>query len=161
MVLLRRGLEESALASVITQSTRRMRRLPRVCPSLCRAHHLRTYARMAASPEHASWTSLGTSAAELRLDATLPTGQSFRWRRVPGGDFVGVVSGVAYHLRQADNDVQFRRLDLQTATEPAASATAKHDDAAILREYFTLDTKLADLYVFSNNTHANVHHICC
>ena len=41
--------------------------------------------------EESGWRSLGTPAAELRLEWTLPTGQSFRWRRAGEDEWVGVV----------------------------------------------------------------------
>ena len=41
--------------------------------------------------EESGWCSLGTPAAELRLEWTLPTGQSFRWRRAGEDEWVGVV----------------------------------------------------------------------
>lgn len=37
------------------------------------------------------WRSLGTPRSELSLDFTLPTGQSFRWRRTGSGEYTGVV----------------------------------------------------------------------
>ena len=37
------------------------------------------------------WQSLGAPSAELTLDFTLPTGQSFRWRRTGEAEFTGVV----------------------------------------------------------------------
>jgi hypothetical protein len=38
-----------------------------------------------------SWTKLGTPASELLLDFTLPTGQSFRWRKTGQGQYTGVI----------------------------------------------------------------------
>ena len=38
-----------------------------------------------------TWTDLGTSAQELSLDFTLPTGQSFRWKTHSPGEYFGVV----------------------------------------------------------------------
>lgn len=37
------------------------------------------------------WQSLGALQTEVRLDFTLPTGQSFRWRRTGDQEFTGVV----------------------------------------------------------------------
>lgn len=37
------------------------------------------------------WQSLEVPPAELTLDFTLPTGQSFRWRRTGEAEFTGVV----------------------------------------------------------------------
>ena len=38
-----------------------------------------------------AWRPLGTPSEELRLEFTLPTGQSFRWRDMGEGLFTGVV----------------------------------------------------------------------
>lgn len=38
-----------------------------------------------------AWQSLGAGPAELTLDFTLPTGQSFRWRQTGVAEFTGVV----------------------------------------------------------------------
>ena len=38
------------------------------------------------------WQSLGTSRQELTLDFTLPTGQSFRWRKSGDADYTGVLN---------------------------------------------------------------------
>ena len=54
------------------------------------------------------WISLGTSAKELRLDNTLPTGQSFRWRKTTEGDYVGVIGQRVVSMRQEEDDVLYR-----------------------------------------------------
>ena len=38
-----------------------------------------------------SWLPLGAPPSEVRLDFTLPTGQSFRWRRTGEQEYTGVV----------------------------------------------------------------------
>ena len=48
------------------------------------------------------WRSLGTNARELRLDNTLPTGQSFRWRKTVGGVYVGVIGARVVSMRQEE-----------------------------------------------------------
>lgn len=53
-----------------------------------------TSARMQTTSEQAHeerWRSLRTKAEELRLDFTLPTGQTFRWRLTAPGEYVGIV----------------------------------------------------------------------
>ena len=52
------------------------------------------------------WRRLGTNAAELSLDFTLPTGQSFRWKATASHMYTGVigqraVSGARYALQVA------------------------------------------------------------
>lgn len=39
----------------------------------------------------AGWRLLGTPREELRLEFTLPTGQSFRWRETGPDEYTGVV----------------------------------------------------------------------
>lgn len=79
------------------------------------------------------WRSLGAPPCELRLDLTLPTGQSFRWRRTAGGGFAGVIGRRVYALRpeasSAPGDTLWRCLS------PGGSAA---DDEASLRSYLNL-----------------------
>ncbi len=46
---------------------------------------------MADSSPPGCWRSFGTPSAELRLEFTLPTGQSFRWRQTGDNEFTGVI----------------------------------------------------------------------
>lgn len=87
--------------------------------------------------EEAGWCSLGTPAAELRLEWTLPTGQSFRWRRA-GDEWVGVIGQRAVRLRQLPDDVQYRVIARGEGASPA-------EDAAVLSDYFNLQHSLAAL----------------
>lgn len=48
-------------------------------------------AAAAAAGGGAGWTALGTPTAELRLEFTLPTGQSFRWVKTGGDEYTGVI----------------------------------------------------------------------
>ncbi len=48
-------------------------------------------AAASASAHSVAWQSLGAAPAELTLDFTLPTGQSFRWRQTGEAEFTGVV----------------------------------------------------------------------
>lgn len=84
------------------------------------------------------WRSLGTPEQELRLDFTLPTGQSFRWRRTSPGTYVGVVGQLVVAMKQGPTDVQYRILARGPAAQPA-------EDAAALGDYFNLSTSLAEL----------------
>jgi N-glycosylase/DNA lyase len=78
------------------------------------------------------------------------------------GEYVGVVAGQVYHMRQGSgdgaaegsdggcvDDVFFRRLPLVPPPGGSAGAAACSDSEAMaaLREYFTLDTRLTDLCV--------------
>lgn len=44
-----------------------------------------------AAAQGLQWHSLGTPACELRLEHTLPTGQSFRWRQTSPSEYIGVI----------------------------------------------------------------------
>ncbi len=48
-------------------------------------------AAASASAHSMAWQSLSAAPAELTLDFTLPTGQSFRWRQTGQAEFTGVV----------------------------------------------------------------------
>ena len=86
------------------------------------------------------WTLLGTPSNELRLEFTLPTGQSFRWRESsPGsGEYSGVLGRRALNLKQLEGDVAYQVL----ARTPDASPT---DDAAAIADYFNLSVNLTEL----------------
>ena len=45
-----------------------------------------------ATAVEAGWKSLGTPRSELTLDFSLPTGQSFRWRRSGDNEYTGVLN---------------------------------------------------------------------
>ncbi|GAB4821909.1 hypothetical protein N2152v2_008955 [Parachlorella kessleri] len=89
-------------------------------------------------PQSDGWVSLCTPAAELQLDFTLPTGQSFRWRRTGSDQFTGVIGQRVVRLRQLDGDVEYQVV----ARGPQALAA---EDAAVLHDYFNLGTSLAEL----------------
>ena len=111
------------------------------------------------------WRRLGTPRAELCLDFTLPTGQSFRWRRTAPREFTGVVGRRVVQLRQEDDDVAWRVVArgggdadggataAPSKTGAAAAAAADSDaaavaaqDAAALAAYLNLGVALAPLY---------------
>lgn len=62
------------------------------------------------SADKAGWTLLGTPPAELQLDFTLPTGQSFRWQRTGDGEFTGVIGQRVVSMRRRHQGVQQRLL---------------------------------------------------
>ena len=84
------------------------------------------------------WTLLGTPSPELRLEFTLPTGQSFRWKETSPGVFTGVLGRRAVILRQLDDDVAFKVLARAPDTSPS-------EDAAAIADYFNLSVSLATL----------------
>lgn len=46
--------------------------------------------------------------AEFDLEHTLESGQCFRWQRLTVGQYVGIVSGCALHVRQEKNELRVR-----------------------------------------------------
>lgn len=94
-----------------------------------------------AGEEGCRWRSLGVGRAELCLDLTLLTGQSFRWRKTGLSQFTGVVGAHLVSLRQVSDEVEF----LHHASSCMAKASASDVEKEI-REYLNLDTILVDLY---------------
>jgi 8-oxoguanine DNA-glycosylase Ogg len=94
---------------------------------------------MAALRTEDAWKALRVCPDELRLDVTLPTGQSFRWARGAGGDYAGVVGNRAFALRSVDGDVLFRVVAPHCG-EPLGDAEAA------LRDYLGLSTPLQPLH---------------
>ena len=128
-------------------SSRRVPSAPRRAPPSRRLDRRAIVAHMAvggsddASPPGAAsdgWVSLGTCGAELRLDNTLPTGQSFRWRKTTEGDYVGVVGERVVSMRQAPDDVLYR-VHCRPRGEPPSA------DRDALANYFNLDVSLSTL----------------
>ena len=91
-----------------------------------------------ARDEDSGWVSLGVGAKELRLENTLPTGQSFRWRETTEGDYVGVIGQRVVSMRQAPDDVLYR-----VHCRPSSSSASA--DAAAIADYFNLEVSLSSL----------------
>lgn len=101
------------------------------CKSLAKAEEL--------GGDGCEWCSLGVGRAELCLDLTLPTGQSFRWRKTGVSQFTGVVGAHLVSLRQVDDEVEF--------CHHASSVNGSGNDVEKeIREFLNLDTSLVDLY---------------
>lgn len=92
----------------------------------------------AAGQETPQWRRLGTPSAELRLENSLPTGQSFRWRRLLDDEYIGVIGQRVVHMRQLESDVEYRVVARGAAAAPSA-------DAEALADYFNLSHSLAGL----------------
>ncbi|KFM26186.1 N-glycosylase/DNA lyase [Auxenochlorella protothecoides] len=86
----------------------------------------------------AGWHLLGTPREELRLEHTLPTGQSFRWRETGDDEYIGVIGQRVVQIRQLEDDVAWRIIG-------RAPQAAEAEDTAVLADYFNLSTPLADL----------------
>ncbi|XP_024396718.1 N-glycosylase/DNA lyase OGG1 [Physcomitrium patens] len=120
-----------------------------VSTSQCSEDLAQAYPKLAYSEEVESkfggegwkWCSLGVGRAELCLDFTLPTGQSFRWRRTGLSQYTGVLGAHLISLRQIADDVEF----FHHASSCKANASGS-DIEKDIREYLNLDTSLVVLY---------------
>ena len=101
--------------------------------------------------------SLRVPLQELSLKFTLPSGQSFRWRkRAPSPDhkwdvWVGVIGQNVVSLTQDEKagllHYDFLNRDFSTTSASGDRKRVKRgDEEAVIRDYFQLDTSLRDLY---------------
>lgn len=119
------------------------------------------------------WTSLGATPSELLLDYTLPTGQTFRWRKTAPDQYTGVIQGRVVsawraisnqelqlfrsqgrlYLRRSCGDawdgiqVVLQQHDTDVAYRVLARAPglSAHEEAELIHDYFNLSTKLAPM----------------
>ncbi|KAK8951833.1 N-glycosylase/DNA lyase OGG1 [Platanthera zijinensis] len=88
------------------------------------------------------WRPLDVPRSELSLPLTLPTGQTFRWRRTGHSQFTGVVGPHLLSLRHADEDplgrVSFFLHDSSSSVSAAAPSA--------LSDYLNIHISLADLW---------------
>ena len=87
-----------------------------------------------------NWRPLGVGRAELCLDLTLLTGQSFRWRKTGVSQYTGVVGAHLISLRQVCDEVEFCHHSSSSLN------VAESDVEKELRDYLNLDTNLVELY---------------
>lgn len=87
-----------------------------------------------------AWNFLGTPRTELRLEFTLPTGQSFRWTKVTNDTYLGVVHKRAVLLQQLDNDVAYHVIARSHQSSELFST-----DLEMLEDYFNLGVDLTGL----------------
>lgn len=73
-----------------------------------------------------SWTPLPLSAQELDLDFTLPTGQSFRWRKTSPSVYTGVIGNRLVQVSQRESHLREKRKKIasSSASSPGAAETA-------------------------------------
>ncbi|MQL72779.1 hypothetical protein Taro_005138 [Colocasia esculenta] len=87
------------------------------------------------------WEPLGVPRSELYLPVTLPTGQTFRWRRTGSDEFTGVVGNHLLSLKHVDGDpggdVAFLLHGPPSGAESARSA---------LQDYLNLGVSLSDMW---------------
>jgi N-glycosylase/DNA lyase len=139
-----RGLWPSPLTTpVLRNGPVRKRGLRGMQPPAGAGHGGAAAAAAGAPPPPAApaWRRLGTPPSQLTLDFTLPTGQSFRWRRAGPGEYAGVAGGRVLQLRQERADVAWRVLARAPGLPEDEGA-----DAAALAEYFSLGVNLEALY---------------
>ncbi|RZR95149.1 hypothetical protein BHM03_00023964, partial [Ensete ventricosum] len=88
------------------------------------------------------WELLPVSRSELSLPLTLPTGQTFRWRRTDPSRFTGVVGPYLLSLRHLDGDPSGRVAFMLHNSDGGGSAAVR----AALADYLNLRVSLADLW---------------
>ncbi|GAB6021920.1 8-oxoguanine glycosylase ogg1 [Chamberlinius hualienensis] len=79
---------------------------------------------------------LACEIGELRLDLTLPAGQSFRWKKINEFEWRGVFARRIWTLSQKTESLEY-------SVYPNSDV---EEEEQLLRDYFQLDTKLTDLY---------------
>ena len=89
-------------------------------------------------------TLLGTPSTELRLEFTMPTGQSFRWRSLDSNDetFVGVCGDRVLVLEQLEKDVGYKVVGRQVNSQ---AYTRNWTDEELMEDFFNLKVPLAQL----------------
>ncbi|KAJ0976940.1 hypothetical protein J5N97_012414 [Dioscorea zingiberensis] len=88
------------------------------------------------------WQLLDIPIAELSLPLTLPTGQTFRWRRTSPSVFTGPLGPHLLSLRHHPDPNSAVSFLLHNPSSPSASAAAR----IALRDYLNLDLSLAELW---------------
>lgn len=91
------------------------------------------------------WEPLGIPRSELSLSLTLPTGQTFRWRKTGPDQFTGVVGPHLLSLRHDAGDEQGGVAFLLHGSDSAAADAAEPARAA-LRDYLNLGVSLAGMW---------------
>lgn len=87
------------------------------------------------------FTLLGTPATELRLEFTMPTGQSFRWRSLDSNDekFVGVCGDRVLVLEQLEKDVGYKVVGRQANSQ---AYSRNWTDEELMEDFFNLKVPL-------------------
>ncbi|GAX83730.1 hypothetical protein CEUSTIGMA_g11155.t1 [Chlamydomonas eustigma] len=87
-----------------------------------------------------TWRTLSISSKELHLDYTLPTGQSFRWRRTGDIEYTGVIGNRVVKLRQDEDEVLY-----QVLARGEEEIECNSNDESIIREYFNLSPSTPEI----------------
>lgn len=82
--------------------------------------------------------------SELCLDISLNCGQSFRWRKKPSGEWVGVFRGLLWILTQNETDISYQIVDPSSDDNIKKEEKNQYED--ILKDYFQTDVNLVKLY---------------
>lgn len=109
-----------------------------------------------------TWRKLCVTRSNVRLDLTLASGQSFRWRETAPGEWTNVLSGYVWTLKQNESDILYRvyesvtrqnkRILKEILTIPDNKANCHPTDEesdiheSILRDYFQLDVDTNSLF---------------
>lgn len=106
------------------------------------------------------WRKLPVNKLMIRLDLTLQSGQSFRWRGTAPGEWTNVLSGFVWTLKQNESGIFYRVFksrnlqhlqERQILEEIKFSPSSNSDDGwkcydSILRDYFQLDVDVESLF---------------
>ncbi|KAL1919359.1 uncharacterized protein VTP21DRAFT_2052 [Calcarisporiella thermophila] len=85
------------------------------------------------------WKSLGTAVEELRLDTTLNSGQSFRWRQTGADEWSCVLHGYLISLKQTSTTVLYRAYNSNSTSENGVVENDHYPKVyEILQDYFRL-----------------------
>ncbi|KAH7681070.1 N-glycosylase/DNA lyase protein [Dioscorea alata] len=103
----------------------------------------RTHRSLSFSSPPLQWHPLSIPISELSLPLTLPTGQTFRWRRTSPSAFSGPIGPYLVSLRHHPEPSSPVSFHLHNPSSPSSAAAAAHN---ALREYLNLDVSLADLW---------------
>lgn len=109
-----------------------------------------------------AWRRLSVNKSRIRLDLTLASGQSFRWRETGQGEWTSVLFGYVWTLRQNGSDILYRvyesvtvqkkRILKEICSLPESKASPHPPDEksdileSILRDYFQLHVDTDSLY---------------
>lgn len=101
------------------------------------------------------WRKLHVEKPGIRLDLTLQSGQSFRWRQTKPGEWTNVLCGFVWTLKQVQNEIFYLVFKSKTSQRPRGQRILEEINSSgdegstfyesILRDYFQLDVDLESL----------------
>ena len=101
------------------------------------------------------WRKLQVEIPGIRLDLTLQSGQSFRWRQTKPGEWTNVLCGFVWTLKQVQNEIFYLVFKSKASQRPRGQRILEEINSSgdegstfyesILRDYFQLDADLESL----------------